>query len=87
MLEPINPALAERQASNEKDYLWLNLRELPYFRGLMRAVEASFYARLDLPGPVLDVGSGDGQFVTVAFDQLIDVGIDPGPRRCVGARR
>jgi SAM-dependent methyltransferase len=74
---PINQALAERQASEEKDYLWLNLRELPYFRGLMRAVEASFYTRLDLPGPVLDVGSGDGQFVTVAFDQPIDVGIDP----------
>jgi SAM-dependent methyltransferase len=77
MPEPIKQALSERQASEEKDYLWLNLRELPYFRGLMRAVEASFYTGLNLPGPVLDVGSGDGQFVTVAFDQPIDVGIDP----------
>ena len=63
--------------SGVKDYLWLNLRELPYFRALMRAVEASFYAELELPGPVLDVGSGDGQFVTVAFDKPIDVGLDP----------
>jgi SAM-dependent methyltransferase len=60
-----------------KDYLWLNLRELPYFRGVLRAVEASFYADLELPPPVLDVGSGDGQFATVAFDQPIEVGIDP----------
>jgi hypothetical protein len=46
MLESFNPAPAEGQASEEKDYLWLNLRELPYFRGLMRAVEASYYAQL-----------------------------------------
>jgi SAM-dependent methyltransferase len=77
MPEPINQAPAERQVADEKDYLWLNLRELPYFRGLMRAVEASFYSRFDLPGPVLDVGSGDGQFVTVAFDQPVEVGLDP----------
>lgn len=77
MPEPINQAPAERQAPDEKDYLWLNLRELPYFRGLMRAVEASFYSRFDLPGPVLDVGSGDGQFVTVAFDRPVEVGLDP----------
>jgi ubiquinone/menaquinone biosynthesis C-methylase UbiE len=60
-----------------KDYLWLQLRELPYFRGLMRAVEASFYSQVDLPGPILDVGCGDGHFVTTAFDQPIDVGMDP----------
>jgi ubiquinone/menaquinone biosynthesis C-methylase UbiE len=61
-----------------QDYLWLNLRELPYFRALMRAVEASYYSEIDLPTPVLDVGCGDGHFVTVAFDRLIDVGLDPG---------
>lgn len=62
----------------QKDYLWLHLKELPYFRALMRAQEASFYAQLELPGPILDVGCGDGHFATVAFDQPIDVGIDPG---------
>jgi len=60
-----------------KDYLWLHIRELPYFRSLMRAVEASYYADLDFPRPILDVGSGDGHFVTIAFDEKIDVGIDP----------
>lgn len=66
-----------------KDYLWLNLRELPYFRSLLRAVEARFYRDLDLPAPILDVGCGDGQFATVAFDHPLDVGIDPwgGPIR------
>lgn len=60
-----------------KDYLWLQLRDLPYFRALMRAVEASYYAGLDLPRPRLDVGSGDGHFATIAFDEPLDVGIDP----------
>lgn len=60
-----------------KDYLWLHLRELPYFRSLMRAVEASFYPKLELPEPTLDIGCGDGHFVTVAFDRKIGAGIDP----------
>lgn len=61
----------------QKDYLFLNLRELPYFRGLLRAVEARFYQDIDLPRPILDLGSGDGQFATVAFDNPLDVGVDP----------
>lgn len=64
-------------ANEPKDYLWLQLRDLPYFRALMRAVEASYYADLDLPKPRLDVGSGDGHFATIAFDEPLDVGIDP----------
>ena len=64
--------------NSPRDYLWLNLREIPYFRSLMRAVEASYYSDLDLPGPILDVGCGDGHFVTVAFNRQIDVGLDPG---------
>lgn len=66
-----------REISKEKDYLFLNLRELPYFRGLLRAVEARFYQEIDLPGPILDIGSGDGQFASVTFDRVLDVGIDP----------
>ena len=60
-----------------KDYLWLNLRDLPYFRSLLRAVEARVYEGFDLPRPILDVGCGDGHFATVAFDYKLDVGIDP----------
>lgn len=71
-----------------KDYLWLQLRDLPYFRALMRAVEASYYAELDLPGPRLDVGSGDGHFATIAFDSPLEVGIDPwAPPMREAARR
>lgn len=60
-----------------KDYLWLNIKDLPYFRALLRAVEARFYEDLELPGPVLDVGCGDGHFASIAFDRPLDVGIDP----------
>jgi SAM-dependent methyltransferase len=73
-----NQNLKIKNNNPPRDYLWLNLREIPYFRSLMRAVEASFYADIDLPEPVLDVGCGDGHFVTVAFDRKIDVGLDPG---------
>ena len=60
-----------------KDYLWLNLRELPYFRAMLRAVEAQFYQQYDLPAPTLDIGCGDGHFASVTFDRQLDVGLDP----------
>jgi ubiquinone/menaquinone biosynthesis C-methylase UbiE len=71
-----------------KDYLGLHIRDLPYFRSLMRAVEARFYQDIDLPAPVLDVGCGDGHFATIAFDKRLDVGLDPwaGPIREASAR-
>ncbi|MEI7988430.1 MAG: class I SAM-dependent methyltransferase [Chloroflexota bacterium] len=66
-----------------KDYLWLNLRELPYFRAMLRAVEARYYEQIDLPAPTLDLGCGDGHFASITFDRKIDVGVDPwqGPVR------
>jgi SAM-dependent methyltransferase len=71
------------RATPEKDYLGLQLREMPYFRGLLRAVEAREYPGFGLAHPILDVGCGDGHFVTTAFDERVDVGIDPwgGPVR------
>jgi SAM-dependent methyltransferase len=63
-----------------KDFLWLHLKELPYFRSLVRAVEARFYEDLTLPAPTLDVGCGDGHFATVAFDRPLEVGLDPWER-------
>ena len=60
-----------------KDYLWLHLKDLPYFRALLRAVEAEFFQEFPLPPPVLDVGCGDGHFASVAFDQPLEVGLDP----------
>ena len=53
--------------TQQKDYLWLNLRELPYFRGLLRAIEGRFYEEIELAEPVLDLGCGDGQFAAVTF--------------------
>lgn len=64
-------------AQPAKDYLWLHLRNLPYFRALLRAVEARFYQEINLPSPTLDLGCGDGHFASIAFDRSLDVGTDP----------
>ena len=50
---------------------------MPYFRGLLRAVEARFYKDIELPAPTLDLGCGDGHFGSVAFDRKLEVGTDP----------
>jgi SAM-dependent methyltransferase len=63
-----------------KDFLFLQLRDLPYFRALLRAVESSFYQDLPLPAPVYDLGCGDGHFASLTFGQKIDVGLDPWHR-------
>lgn len=60
-----------------KDYLSLHLRDLPYFRALLRAVEARFYEDISLPGPVLDLGCGDGHFASLAFEKPVEMGLDP----------
>ncbi len=61
----------------DRDFLWLNLRELPYFRAMLRAVEAQFYQQFELPSPTLDLGCGDGHFAKIAFNRKIEVGLDP----------
>jgi SAM-dependent methyltransferase len=67
---------ASRAVDADRDFLWLHLRELPYFRSILRAVEARFYQELELPHPILDVGCGDGHFASVVFDRQIDIGVD-----------
>jgi len=59
-----------------KDFLWEHLQDLPYFRSILRAVEAELLQRVELPHPILDVGCGDGHFASVALEQPIDWGID-----------
>ena len=61
----------------QKDFLWLHIKDLPYFRSLLRAVEARFFQDIDLQSPVLDIGCGDGHFASVTFTRKIEVGIDP----------
>jgi len=62
---------------SRKDHLWRQISSLPYFRGLLRAVEARFYENIELPAPTLDLGCGDGHFASLAFDRKIEVGLDP----------
>ena len=61
----------------EPDLLTRHLQDLPYFRALVRAVEAEYYQVFDLPQPTLDVGCGDGHFASLTFSRKIDVGLDP----------
>jgi ubiquinone/menaquinone biosynthesis C-methylase UbiE len=81
----LSPAETERIPS--RDFLWLNIRELPYFRSLLRAVEAAFYQDIDLAAPTLDIGCGEGQFASLVFDRKIDVGLDPSHTTIHEARR
>ncbi len=70
-----------------KDYLWLHLRELPYFRALLRAVEARVYEAIEQPSPTLDLGCGDGHFASIAFERQLEVGLDPWTEPIRDARR
>lgn len=82
-----NDTLARTELKDDRDYLWPHLKELPYFRALLRSVEASYYQDLDLPEPVLDVGSGDGHFASLVFEQKLDVGLDPWWEPLVDSKR
>lgn len=59
------------------EILWRHISSLPYFRGFLRAVEDRFYQDISLHSPILDLGSGDGHFASAAFEQKLDVGLDP----------
>jgi SAM-dependent methyltransferase len=69
--------MEEQTKIEKKDYLWENLKRLPYFRAFLRAVESRFYDDIALTEPVLDVGCGDGIFAEITFDKKITVGFDP----------
>ena len=43
-----------------EDLLWRHLQDLPYFRALLRAVEARFYQDIPLAEPILDLGCRGG---------------------------
>ncbi len=59
------------------DLLWRQIKTIPAFRALLRAVESRFYQAIELPGPTLDVGCGDGHFSQMSFADPITAGIDP----------
>lgn len=61
---------------SSSDVAWSQLRELPFFRSLVRAMEAHLFLQVvPLPGPLLDIGTGDGHFGHSAL-KTIDMGID-----------
>jgi SAM-dependent methyltransferase len=62
-----------------KDFLRPHLLTLPIHRAMLRAIEARLFAELapDLPEPIVDIGSGDGTFVEIAFPGKTVYGIDP----------
>ncbi|WP_420631548.1 methyltransferase domain-containing protein [Candidatus Leptofilum sp.] len=64
-------------ATPPDDLLWRQLKTIPAFRAILRAVEARFYFGVDLPSPTLDVGCGDGHFSEMVFQREIEAGIDP----------
>lgn len=72
----------------KEDLLYRHIKDLPYFRGFLRAIESRFYDELSLEGPVLDLGCGDGHFAEVTFSEKIDMGLDPwhGPIQEAGGR-
>ena len=72
-----NLSYSHEDFTAENDYLWPQLLSLPYFRALLRAVEARFYRDIELPSPCLDLGCGDGHFASMAFQRPLEVGLDP----------
>ena len=88
-MSPIsNPSRSIPARGQSPDYLWPQISSLPYFRALLRAVEARFYENIDLPAPTLDLGCGDGHFASLTFDRPLQVGADPwwGPLREASGR-
>lgn len=77
MQETTTAANTAPPPSSSDDLLWRQLKTIPAFRALLRAVEARFYQVVDLPQPVLDVGCGDGHFAQMAFDKPLTAGTDP----------
>ena len=62
--------------STTDDYLWQQLKSEPAFRALLRAVEARFYQKVNLPLPILDFGCDDGHFAQMVFERPDQVEVD-----------
>lgn len=67
----------QTSTQSQKDLLWTNISQLPYFRGMLRAVEAKYYQNISLTDPILDLGCGDGHFASTTFNQKFRFGVDP----------
>jgi len=63
------------------------LFHLPYFRGMLRAVEQSFYEQQELEEPIYDLGAGDGHFAWALFRDRKVIGVDPWWQPLVEAKK
>jgi len=73
-----------------REYLRRYLRITPAALALWRAIEAKHLATVELPRPILDLGSGFGEFTSAFFDDVPDVGMDirrPDLRRAQQGQR
>jgi ubiquinone/menaquinone biosynthesis C-methylase UbiE len=72
----MNKGKSSEPCQNIPDIVWSQLRALPAFRALVRAMEASLFLQWGpLPRPMLDIGCGDGHFAKSVWKQ-VEVGID-----------
>lgn len=58
------------------DHLTRQLATMAPHRAILRAVECRLMGEIDVVRPVLDIGTGDGHFASIAYHEPIDVGID-----------
>jgi SAM-dependent methyltransferase len=49
---------------------------MPLHRAVLRSVECRLMGTVPLRHPILDIGTGDGHFASVAYTEPIDVGVD-----------
>ena len=68
------------------DFLSSYVAQAPLALAFERALECELYPGLAFPGPVLDLGCGEGLFASLLFEEPIDTGIDPNPRELARAR-
>ncbi len=63
--------------STAADIAWRHVRRVPFYRAILRAFEDQLFQQVDMPGPILDLGCGDGQFSAAVFENPLAMGIDP----------
>ncbi|MCC6944987.1 MAG: class I SAM-dependent methyltransferase [Thermomicrobiales bacterium] len=68
------------KSTTDRDFLTPHLESMAPHRALLRSVECKFMNAVELVHPVLDIGCGDGNFASIAYDEPIDVGLDPMER-------
>ena len=60
----------------KNDYFSRQITTMAPHRAILRAVECRLMSQVPWEPLVLDVGCGDGHFASIAYDQLVDVGVD-----------